>query len=306
MRNAGSTTIAAAAIVVVLAAAPPTRRGGERFFGSLRLEKPQPVAATAAAAGAAPAGSSANRQLQDAVAGMVSHAPVVSLDEPDQSVTTTAAAAAASGFAVRLVRSRPDPPAMTVIGARTVDLPVDRVQLRTILDEANERRIATPASLDGTSLQIHTPRAMRVQWGNCPAPAARTIQGQLQGPPRPSADNASCLMLTESPPASVRSPAALDVAQLVDIGLELAGMSPTQERAFQTAVDWRSALALSLPRGIRSYDMVTVRGGPAMLINTGGRRGPTYALVWRDGSLVYVLAGYGNPGDAVALANSVS
>jgi hypothetical protein len=42
-----------------------------------------------------------------------------------------------------------------------------------------------------------------------------------------------------------------------------------------------------------------------MLVITGGRRGPTYALVWVQGGVVYTLTGYGSSADAVPLAKSL-
>jgi hypothetical protein len=82
-------------------------------------------------------------------------------------------------------------------------------------------------------------------------------------------------------------------------------MSPNQTRAFQQTFDWPSAMVVSLPRGMRSYELATVAGAPGMLINLVGRRGPTYALMWRTSGFVYLLTGYGSAGGAVPLASSV-
>ena len=93
--------------------------------------------------------------------------------------------------------------------------------------------------------------------------------------------------------------------QLVAIGLELSGMSPNQRLAFQKMFDWQFALSMSLPRFMRSYDSVTVNSAPGMLLNTAGRRGPTYELFWTKNGTVYSLAGYGSSADAVPLADSI-
>jgi hypothetical protein len=290
------------AIVVVIGVAftPPLRVAGRRFFSSLRIAKPQ----AAAAALAAPATGGA-RQLQDAVAGMVAPAPKITVDEPARDLPNAGAASTLAGFVVQLVAARRDTPTIVVIGARDVEAAIERAQLRTILDEAGDRGVAAPVSLQGATFRIDAPRAVRAQYGHCPPSVSNTIQGQLQGPPPPSTDYGDCLVLLESPPARVTGPPGLDVRTLVAIALELSGMSPSQTRAFQQRIEPAAALALSLPRFMRSYDTISVSGTPAMLLNTAGRRGPTYAVVWFRNNLVYELSGYGSAGDAAALASAV-
>jgi hypothetical protein len=265
------------------------------------LAKPQPVSANPAANVA----TRSNRQLQDAIAAMVTATPTVTLDEPDRPAPAADSASALAGFGVHLVTARGDSPTFTVIGARDVTMTIDRTQLRTILDESGRMDVPTPPSLSGSVLRIREARAVGAQYGHCPPPVSNTLQGQLQGPPPPSTDYGDCIVLIESPPASVDAPYALPVDRLVALALELAGMSPNQSRAFQQTFDSPSALALSLPRGMRSYEMVAVAGAPAMLINTVGRRGPTYVLVWHTPGLIYLLSGYGSAGNAVPLAASV-
>ncbi|MDB4878353.1 MAG: putative transrane anti-sigma factor [Gemmatimonadetes bacterium] len=294
--------IAAAAVVVAAACTPPGQRTARRFFSSLRLAKPQPVAANPAAA----PGSNANRQLQDAIGGMVSKKVNVVFDEPDQRAPSPSAAERIAGFAARLPRARHDSAVLSVIGARSVEMTVDRDELRTILMEAGQSAASLPASIQGAHLALRTPRAIRAQYGNCPVPVANTIQAQIQGPPPPSTDNGNCVVLVQSPRAAGDVPPGLEMDRLTEIALELAGMSPKQAHAFQSLVHWQSAVVLSLPRAMRSYDVVTVQGVPGMLMNTGGRRGPTWALIWEKDGTVYELTGYGSSADALPLANSVS
>ena len=51
--------------------------------------------------------------------------------------------------------------------------------------------------------------------------------------------------------------------------------------------------------------MVDVGSGKGMLVSTGGRRGPTYALVWTDNGVLFSLTGYGVASEAVPLAKSL-
>jgi hypothetical protein len=292
----------AVAIVAAAACTPPGRSLGRRFFASLRLAKPQPVSANPAAVPV----TSSNRQLQDAIGAMVSSKVNVPTDEADRPVPSVEAARQLAGFAVQLPRARHDSATVSVLGERTIETTVDRNEVQTILMEAGQTRGTVPASVQGAPLSIRVLRAVRVQYGNCPLPAANTIQGQINGPPPPSTDNGDCLALIEGRRAEAAVPAGLALSQLVDVALQLSGMSPNQTRAMQGLLDPPSAIVLSLPRGMRSYDMVSVHGSPAMLINTGGRRGPTWALVWTKNDMVFQLAGYGASSDAVAIAESVS
>ena len=101
------------------------------------------------------------------------------------------------------------------------------------------------------------------------------------------------------------APAGMAFDQLVEIALELSGLSPERAAVFQRQLDWRSTLALSLPRFVRSFDTVTVAGAPGLLFGAGGRRGPAYVLVWARDGIVYSLTGYGNSADGVAAADAV-
>jgi hypothetical protein len=296
----------AAVVVVALAGAltfSVTARGvADEFLASLRIAKPQAVNVTIPGA----AGSNGARQLQNMVGGMVARNVNVLSDEADQPATGAAAAAKLAGFTARLPRARTDPPTMAVTGAHAIEMTVDLGQLRTTFAQAGKRDVPLPASVEGAMLAVRTPRAIRAQYGNCPAPVAATLQNQLQGPPPPSTDNANCIVLVESPAVSADIPSGLDMGPLMEIALELSGMSPVQAQAVPQTLDWKSTLAVSLPRNLRSFEMKEVNGAQAMLLITAGRRGPTWELVWAKSGIVYTLTGYGNAGDAVPLANSLN
>jgi hypothetical protein len=237
---------------------------------------------------------------------MVADSVRVTLDEPDRTAPDVAAAAGLADFPVLLPRTRTDKPALTVIGAHDATMIVHRNQLQTILAEAGEAHADVPASLDGATVTLRTPRAIRAEFGHCPAPVANTLQSQVQGPPPPSADNSDCILLVESREVAADVPPALDMEQLVGIGLQLSGMSPDQARSFQQMFNWKSTLSLSLPRSMRSSQAVVVNGAPGVLFTTGSRRGPAYALMWSRNGVLCVLTGYGSSADAVAIANATN
>jgi hypothetical protein len=288
-------------VVFVLLAVPASSGGlGRRFLASLRIAKPKAVAPGVSV----PSATSGGQQIQALIGSMIGETTSVALSEPDKPVPSADSATRLAGFTARVLRMRSDAPSIAVIGAHAMNVKVNRAQIETMLAEAGRRNAQVPRSVDGAVLKTQTPRAVRVQYGNCPAPVANTIQNQINGPPPPSTDNANCVMFIQVPVTSAVVPPGLDIEELATIALELSGMSPNQTRDFRHAFDLKSTLSMSLPRGIRSYDAVQINGQPGMLVITGGRRGPTYQLMWTSGGTVFTLAGYGSSADAVPLANS--
>ena len=287
------------AVLVLLAVSWSSGLGGS-FLASLRIAKPKAVAPGISA----PSATNGGQQIQALIGSMVGETTSVALNEADKPVPSADSASRLAGFTARLLGTRSDAPSITVIGAHAMNVKVNRAQIETMLAEAGRRNAQVPGSIDGTILRTQTPRAIRVQYGNCPAPVANTIQNQINGPPPPSTDNANCVIFTQTPVTSTVVPPGLNIGELATIALELSGMSPNQTHDFQRAFDLKSTLSMSLPRGIRSYDAVQINARPAMLIITGGRRGPTYQLMWASGGTVFTLAGYGSSADAVPLASS--
>jgi hypothetical protein len=173
-----------------------------------------------------------------------------------------------------------------------------------MLDEAGRSHVILPRNTEGSVVSVQDSKAIRVEYGNCPQPD-NTLQGQITGPPPPSTDTSNCLVLLESPDASIHVPDGIDLQPLVEIGLQLSGMNPKQTEDFLNTFDWKKSLGLALPRFVRSYELVDVKGAKGMLLSTAGRRGPTYGLIWTRNGMIYSLTGYGNTGEAIPLAESI-
>lgn len=289
-------------IVGVLLFSAGARATARSFLAALRIAKP-PAESVNNPGGS---GSSRTRQLQNIIGGMLAPTVDVVVDEPDKPAADAAAAAKDAGFALLLPRSRGAAPVLEVLGAHTVDMTVNRGQVMTMFSEAGRAGVELPEGVDGSKVTLRTPRAVRAQYGSCPLPVPNTIQGQVQGPPPPSTDNADCVVLMESPPIAADLPSGLDLGPLMEIALELSGMSPVQAQAVPQTLDWKSTLVISLPRNLRSVETKDVNGSKAMLLVTAGRRGPTWELVWARSGIVYALTGYGNSADALPLANSMN
>lgn len=293
--------IAAVALVLWVSVTAAGRGARRRFFAALRIARPENVSVNVPAF----SGPTGSRRLQDAIAGMLADSVRVERESIDTSAADAAAAARLAGFAASLPAARHDTPKFAVATPRAITMRVSRAQLQTIVTEAGRTGVVLPPAIDGATLTIETPAGIRAEYGHCPVDEGQTLTNQIAQRPPPSADNGDCVILEQRSVAAVQAPPGLDMNELTGIALEVAGMSPNQMRDFQRAIPWAAALVLTMPRFMRSYDTVVVNGAPGIMLNTAGRRGPTYELLWAAGPRVYSLTGFGSSADAVGLANSI-
>lgn len=274
-----------------------------RFFRSLRMEKVQAVNVNLSAF----TDPNANPALHQMIAQMISDDVVVAANEPDQPAADATAAAQLSGFDVSVVSNRKDPPKFVVTGRHAFDMTLNRDRLQTVFSQAGHSEISVPQALDGAPLKVEIPKAVEIQYGHCPTPtnATQALANNLSGPTPSSTEFSDCLRLREGPNPIVNVPQGVDIQKLAEIGLETAGMDPSQAREFLHTVDWQSTLVMAVPRFLRSYEAVTVAGAKGTLLSMAGRRGPGYALIWAKNGKGYLLTGFGDSSQAVTLADSV-
>ncbi len=290
---------AVAATILLCSLAFPFGRGlAQRFLGTLRVEKVQPVRLDFSAL-------DGNRPLQEMLRQMISDKVVVTADEKPQPASTVADASQLAGFSAHVLAARTDAPKFIVGGQHAFHMTIDRTRLQDIFDQAGRADLLLPATLDGANVSVNVPRSIMVEYGDCPeahpAGAAQTAPAQAH-----SGTWANCLALQEVPSPLVNMPSDLNLQQLAEIGFQLAGMSATQARDLGQTIDWKSTLVLPIPRFASSYSQVTVNGVQGTLIEGSGRRGPDYVLVWVKNGIIYGLVGHGDSSNAVALANSLN
>lgn len=295
-------------LVVVAAVAgslsiPAVRGVAVKSLQSLRMQKVQAVNVNFSPF----VDANANPTLHQMVTQMISDKVGVEVNEDDRPVPDAAAASRLAGFDVRLLAARRDAPELVVGGAHKVDVTVDRSRLQAIASEAGHPELVLPQSVDGADLKVQIPRSVHAQYGTCPGPAnaSSAIASNITGPTPTTTQYSDCVRLREGPDPIVNIPAGLDVSGLAQIGLETAGMTSNQASEFLHTVDWKATLTLSVPRFLRSYEVVKVNGASGTLLTMAGRRGPGYALIWTKNGLVYSLTGFGDAGQAVELADSL-
>jgi hypothetical protein len=288
---------AVAATILLCSLAFPFGRGlAQRFLGTLRVEKLQPVRLDFSAL-------DGNRPLQEMLRQMISDKVVITADEKPQPASTAADASQLAGFSAHVLGARTDAPKFVVGGQHAFHMTIDRARLQDIFDQAGRADLMLPATLDGANVSVNVPRSIMVEYGDCPEahPA-----GGTQAVPAHSGAWANCLALQEVPSPLVNMPSDLNLQQLAEIGFQLAGMSATQARGLGQTIDWKSTLVLPIPRAASSYSQVTVNGVPGTLIQGSGHRGPDYVLVWVKNGIIYGLVGHGDSSNAVALANTLN
>jgi hypothetical protein len=291
-------TAFAAALVIVCLTFPSARGLAQRFLQTLRVEKIQPIAVDTSIV-------EGNDTLRQRLGQMISDKVVVTVREKMQpEVGSAETASELAGFKVQLLGARTDTPELTVLGQHSFHMTMDVARLQDVFDQAGRSDLRVPASADGATIAVQIPRGVLARYGNCPTPRREKEERRSE----PS-EYKNCLHLLEVPSPMVSVPSGLDIAPLAETALQLAGMSPSQAKEFCRTVNWKSTLVLPLPHFMQSYELVDVNGAQGTLIShLAGRPGggANYTLVWVRNGMIYSLVGFGNPGEAVALANSIS
>jgi hypothetical protein len=294
-------------LVIVIAGGslsiPAVRNVALKSLQSLRMQKVQAVNADFSPY----VDANANPTLHQMVTQMISDKVQVEVNEEDHPVPDVAGARQLAGFDVLLLSARKDTPEIVVGGTHKIDVTVDRSRLQAIATEAGHPDLALPPSLDGATVGVQVPRSVQVQYGTCPGPAnaSKVVADNITGPSPTTTEFSDCVRLREGPDPIVNVPAGLDVGGLAQIGLETAGMTPAQASDFLHTIDWKATLTLSVPRSLRSYQVVKVDGTNGTLLSMAGRRGPGYALIWTKNGIVYSLTGFGDSSLAIGLADSL-
>jgi hypothetical protein len=295
-----------AAVVVVAAGMLSTSAGRDlasNWLGSLRVQKVQAVNLDLSPF----VDTNTNPALHQMVSQMISDKVDVTLNEPNQPAADRTAASALAGFPVQLPQARKDAPRLIVGGRHALKMAVDRSRLQEILKAAGHPEIDVPSSIDGATFSVQIAHAVHAQYGTCPTrvTATNAIAGQVIETAPSVGQYNDCVRLAEGPSPNVNIPPTLDVQKLAEVGLQAAGMSASQASDFFHTVDWRSVLTLSVPRQLRSYEQVKVDGTHGTLMTLASRRGPGWTLIWGKNGMAYSLTGFGDPANAVALADSL-
>ncbi|MBS1245779.1 MAG: putative transrane anti-sigma factor [Chloroflexi bacterium] len=200
---------------------------------------------------------------------------VTFVKQPGEPVAVASAAEASqkAGIPVRLPASL-KPSSLMVQDGVDAKLKVDLARAQAILDVAGRTDIKLPKAIDGADVEFIVPPMM-----------------QLASP-------------------TVNTPPGVNIAQVGEMALQLAGLTPAEAQHFSQAIDWSSTLVIPLPTDAGSFRDVTVDGVPGVLIESnprqsGGPRNVHYTLFWQKNDTVYALSGTGDATRAIEIAASL-
>jgi hypothetical protein len=288
----------AAAVLAISLMFPAGRSFAQRLLATLRVERVQPVNLDLEAIH-----NGSNHGSLEALAKLLSSNAVVTTNEKELHADSQHAASQAAGFSVRLLSARTDTPAFDVSGAHAFHLTLDRSRLQDILDEAGRPDLLLPATIDGATVSVQVPRAVAVKYGDC----EKAEQRPASGAPSPRTPSEPCLVLLEAPSPVINVPSDLNIQQLAEIGLQMAGWDAVKAREFCQSVDWKSTLVLPIPSHVQSYEAVNINGVHGTLMHFANSRNElaSFALIWVDGGIIYGLIGQNGAASAVQLASSL-
>lgn len=281
---------AAAALAVVVAglfAFPSVRASAQSFLDMFRVRTFTPVAVD-------PDRFRALESETIDLKGLISkNIEIVKDAGPQVTVASADEAARMAGYDVVEPAYVPDGlglPVFRVTDDSVARLTADTSVLREVLRLLDLNDVRVPEHLDGAQVQVHMPKSVQMLFEN----EGRQIR------------------FTQSPSPDVRMPPAMDLEDLGEIALRIAGLAPAEARRMAGTIDWHTTLLVPVPTTVREFRTVTVNGHQGLLIEAregtadipAGRRGGA-AVLWADGAKVYALAGNAHVADLLEMANSV-
>lgn len=287
---------ALAALIVALVVFAPARSLGQRILSMLRVERVAvvPVSLT----------SMPGRNTMETVSRILSDQVTVTLSPgKPQRVASASQASQLAGFQVRTLTGQSEAPQISVQGERAFNMTLSQQRLEEAMSALGRSDLQIPASVDGSTIAVHIPKAVAVEYGDCPH------HGSQNGPSQPSpANTVGCTAVAEVPSPVVSVPPSLDINQLAEVALQAAGMTAEEAEAFCQTVDWSSTLVVPIPSGATSSMRVSVDGVEGTLITgTPHNGGPArYDLIWVKNGIIYSIWGSGTAENALGVAGSLS
>jgi len=303
---------AVAMVVTILVSVNPVRTWAQRILAMLRVQKIQVVTIdpTTLISGSEP-DSRPYKLINQFIADNV----VVTMDAgKPEVVSNVARAAQLAGYPIRMIGSLGAPHSVEVNGETAFQMTVNRDRVGTLLDEIGRSDIRIPESANGALIAVHIPKTVISIYGDCPI-RHRYVTSNPQSQAEALAErkmermasikDTNCTYLIQAPSPTVSVPPDLNMSEIAEAALELAGMSPAEAQSFCQTVDWSSTLVVPIPRNSSSYETVTVDGVEGTLITETLSQGNRYSLLWIKNGVIHSLSGHGNSSDASSLAASL-
>jgi hypothetical protein len=191
---------------------------------------------------------------------------------------------------------------------------INRDRIETLLEAVGRSDIHIPESANGSLIAVHIPKTVISTYGDCPvrqrsATPSTHSQAQTLAERKTerleSPNNSTCTYLLQVPSPTVSVPPNLNMSEIAEAALELAGMTSADAHSFCQTIDWSSTLVVPIPHDTASYETVTVDGVNGTLISQTVPPGNRYSLLWVKNGVIHSLTGHGSSSDALTLAASL-
>lgn len=303
---------AVALVITILVNVNPARVWAQRILAMLRVQKIQVITIdpTTLMSSSEP-DSRPYKLINQFIADNV----VVTMDPGKPNIVSSVRSAAQlAGYPILTIGSLGAPRSIEVNGETAFQTTINRDRVATLLDEIGRSDIQIPEAANGALIAVHIPKTVISLYGDCPVrnkyltsdrqSRAEALAGRKMERMANIKDQ-NCTYLIQAPSPTVSVPPDLNMSDIAEAALELAGMSPAEARSFCQTVDWSSTLVVPIPRNSSSYETVTVDGVEGTLITETLSQGNRYSLLWIKNGVIHSLAGHGNSSDALSLAASL-
>lgn len=260
---------------------PPLRTAASDFLGVFRVRKFVAVPINVAAL----ENPTFTNLLESAFS---EHVTPVQEPGPPVAVASVDEATRAMGFAVRLPSTLPQgysaQPDLNIQDGFAFRAKVDIDYVQAIRDALGKSDVPIPAGLDGAVLDVTVPKILAANYMSERGwfTVVQAVSPEIQLPPN------------------------LDLQQIGEFGLRLAGLPADQAREMAAAIDWANTLIIPVPLGYASYEEVSVAGTRAIMLtdSAGGESGHRLMAFEKDG-IVYGLEGPVSAQELLAAAESM-
>lgn len=206
-----------------------------------------------------------------------------------------------AGIPMRLPVGLKGKPYLEVQPGNRLSLQVDLALVNDILKELGHGDIYLPPEINGAEITVEIPAAVVASIGAC-----GFVEEQEADPDAIAYTPFECTNLIQVASPTINAPPGLDLAQIGSALLQVAGMSPEDAKALSQQIDWATTLVLPIPSYEATVEQVTVDGVEGTFIRQAhSPEIPHYMLVWVKNGIIYALAGAGDKGKALSIADTL-
>lgn len=138
-----------------------------------------------------------------------------------------------------------------------------------------------PKNIDGAEVTVTIPGSVVVYVGDCDYQPEDELNGEIY--------EYNCSTFAQMPSPTVEAPEGLDLNQLGEIYLQIAGIAPEDAKKISQEIEWANTLVIPVPRDAE-FEEIQVDGVSGYSFDDG-YDGRYYSMLWLKDDIVYMLNG---------------